>query len=278
MIGHYFSLNGKLLPVSEAKVSVDSVEFVYGYGVYETLKVRNGVLYFPELHAERLLSSAKVIGIEVSYSAEEIIAFIRTLAASVGQDSFNVKMLLMGKEKGSDLYVMALNPYYVTEKEYRDGVKVVTYSGERQFVEAKTLNMLMSYLAYKKAKEEGAYDALLVDREGFVCEGTRTNLFFTDGKKLFTPPLTDVLNGVTRITLFDALQVKGIVVEERRLPLRELGKYKGYFLTSTSSKVLPVSRIDGKMFEIPPIVKDVMRIYEEYLEGYVKKQKVAVKV
>ena len=136
--------------------------------------------------------------------------------------------------------------------------------------------MLMSYLAYKKAKESGAYDALLVDNKGFVREGTRTNLFFTDGKKLFTPPLADVLNGVTRITLLDALRAKGIEVEERRLQLRELVKYTGYFLTSTSSKVLPISRIDGRTFEVLPIVKDVMKIYDEYLEGYVKKQKVKI--
>jgi branched-subunit amino acid aminotransferase/4-amino-4-deoxychorismate lyase len=274
MIGTHFSLNGKLLPVSEATVSIDSVEFVYGYGVYETLKVRNGVLYFPELHIERLLNSAKVIGMSVAYSSDEIIQFVRDLIDSVGQDSFNVKMLLMGKE----LYIFALNPHYVTEKEYRDGVMVVTFNGERQFVQAKTLNMLMSYLAYKKAKEEEAYDALLVDHEGFVREGTRTNLFFTDGKKLFTPPLADVLNGVTRITLLDALRAKGIEVEERKLKLRELGKYTGYFLTSTSSKVLPISRIDGKTFEVSPIIKDVMKVYEEYLQEYVDKRLSAAKI
>ncbi len=273
MIGTYFSLNGKLLPIEKATISIDSVEFVYGYGAYETLKVRHGIPYFSELHVERLLHSAQVIGIKAGFSGREILKILDEFAGSVHEESFNIKMLLMGKENGSDLHIFALNPHYVTEKEYRKGVKVVTYEGERQFVEAKTLDMLMSYLAYKKAKENGAYDTLLVDKEGFVREGTRTNLFFTDGKKLFTPPLSDALNGVTRITLLDALQKKGIVVEERRLGSGEFGKYKGYFLTSTSSKVLPISAIDGKKLEIPAIVREVRKIYDEYLEEYIQSKK-----
>ncbi|HLC19358.1 MAG TPA: aminotransferase class IV [Candidatus Nanoarchaeia archaeon] len=273
MIGPYFSLNGTLLSVEQAVVSVDNLSFVYGYGVYENLKVRNNILFFPEMHVERLIHSAKVIGLKTTYSKDKIKVLIQELCASISQDSYNLKVLLMGNDNKSDLYVIALNPRFVTEKEYRDGVNVVTYNGERLFPGAKTLNMLMSFLAYKEAQEKKAYDALLVDNEGFVREGTRTNLFFTDGETIFTPPKEKVLEGVTRTTVIDALRKKGIVVQDKELKLNEIGTYKGFFLTSTSSKILPIACIDENRFSIPQIVKDAMKIYDEYLGGYGKTSK-----
>ena len=272
MIGPSFSFNGNLLPIHQAFVSVDNLHFVYGYGVYENLKVRSRVLFFPELHAERLLHSASAIGLKTVYTEEKIKEIVEHLCKVIPQESFNLKVLLMGNEKdNADMYVFALNPRFLTGKEYREGVRVITHHGERLFPNAKTLNMLMSFLAYKKAQEKGAYDALLVDNEGAVQEGTRTNLFFTDGKTIFTPPMEKVLDGVTRMTVIDALRKKGIIVQERNLKLGEVKDYKGFFLTSTSSKVLPISRIDEMKFEIPPIVRDAMKIYDEYLERYAGK-------
>lgn len=274
MIGPSFSFNGNLLPIRQAVISVDNLSFCYGYGVYENLKVRNRVLFFPELHAERLLHSASAIGLKTIYTEKKIQEIIESLCRVIPQKSFNLKVLLMGNEKdNADMYAFALNPRFVTGKEYKEGVRVITHHGERLFPNAKTLNMLMSFLAYKKAQEKGAYDALLVDNEGAVREGTRTNLFFTDGEKIFTPPKEKVLEGVTRITVIDALKKKGIVVQEKELRFDGINLYKGFFLTSTSSKVLPIAKIDDKAFGISEIVKKVMKIYDEYLEEYGAKQK-----
>src|SRR3989344_4371870 len=117
MIGSFFSLNGELKPVNEAVVSIDHLSFVYGFGVYENLKVRNGVLFFPELHVQRLLKSAAVIGVPVRYKEEEIIGFLRTFVSSVSEKSFNIKILLMGEKP--DLYIIALAPKFLTDKDYR---------------------------------------------------------------------------------------------------------------------------------------------------------------
>lgn len=273
MIGSYFSLNDDLLPVEKAVVSVDNLSFVYGYGVYENLKVRNRILFFPELHAERLVHSARIIGLKTTLTSEKIKDRIEKLCDTVRLESYNLKVLLLGNDKDADMYVFALNPRFLTDKEYREGVNVTTYRGERLFPDAKTLNMLMSFLAYKEAQMKGAYDALLVDNDGKLREGTRTNLFFTDGKNIYTPPRKKILEGVTRTTVIDALAKKGIVVQEKEVTMNEVGSYKGFFLTSTSSRVLPISRIDGMTIGIPQIVRDVMRIYDECLEEYVKKQK-----
>jgi branched-chain amino acid aminotransferase len=134
--------------------------------------------------------------------------------------------------------------------------------------------MLMSYVAYKKARENNAYDSLMINNDNKIREGTRTNFFYTDGKTIFTAPKEQVLNGVTRITLLEALKKENIAVREKELDLKELKKYKGFFLTSTSSKVVPISEINNKKIEIPEIIKKVIRVYNRYLEEYGKKSKI----
>lgn len=271
MLSKKVSLNGKLVDAAQAAIPIDNIHFTYGFGVYENLKVRKGVLYFPERHIDRLFMSAKTIGLPIGFSSDEIKDFLERFVKSVDEKSFNIKVLCVGAgSEKSDLYIFANAPKYISKKLYRDGVSVITHVGERDFPQAKTLNMLLSYVVYSKAKEQGCYDALLVGHDGEILEGTRTNLFFTDGKTIFTSPKDLVLEGVTRMTLIEALSQKGIKVEEKVLTQKDLFSYKGFFLTSTSTKVVPVSLIDGQPVEIPEIVRDVISIYDEYLEEYVR--------
>ncbi|MDO8428613.1 MAG: aminotransferase class IV [Candidatus Diapherotrites archaeon] len=275
MIGSFFSLNGQLLPKEQAVVSVDHIEFSYGFGVYESLKVRNRILYFPELHIDRLFLSAQTLSLPCLFSKKQVLDFLHEFINSVSEESFNIKMILIGKNQGkeSDLYIFALNPLYLPSKSYTQGIKVITFLGERQFIQAKSLNMLMSYLAFKQAREQKAHDALLVDSHNCVLEGTRTNFFFTDGITIFSPSVEKVLNGVTRITLLDALKKNKIPFKEKDLNVNELSNYSGFFVTSTSANVLPVSEIDGKKFKIPDIVKKVISAYDQHLEAYAKSAK-----
>ncbi len=269
MLAPSFSLNGKLLPIDQAVISLDNLEFSYGFGVYEIVKVRNKILYFPEKHIERLFHSAKTIKLTVPLSFEAVFSALKEFTNAIAEQSYNIKILCVA----GNLYIFATAPLFVADKLYRSGVSVITYQGERLFPQAKTLNMLMSYQSYAKAKEQQAYDALLVDNQSFIREGTRTNFFFTDGKTIFTPPAEYVLEGVTKLTLTEALREQGITVEEKKLALSEIKNYTGFFLTSTSSKVLPIREIDGVTFEIPDIIKKAMKIYNHYLEDYVSQCK-----
>lgn len=269
MLGPYFSLNGQLLPIEKALIPLDNLEFSYGFGVYEALKVRNKIIYFPEKHIERLFHSAKAINLKVPLSPEAVFSALKDFTGAITELSYNIKIVCVA----DNLYIFATAPLFISEKLYKTGAKVITYFGERQFPQAKTLNMLMSYLAYAKAKEKQAYDALLVDNDGLIHEGTRTNFFFTDGTTIFTPPKENVLEGVTKLTLTEVLSVKGIIVEEKTVKKDDIcienSCYKGFFLTSTSSKVLPISQIDEITCEIPAIVREVMKIYDDYLNNYV---------
>lgn len=273
MIGEYYVFNGELRPTSDAVVPIDDINFAYGFGVYETLKLRKGVVFFPDRHADRLLHSAEIIELDHPFDRELVQRSVLELAEANGTRDANIKLLLIGSPQvddagGAHLYVFMLNPLFPRRELYRDGAYAVRFDGERRYPQSKSLDMLTSTLAYRAARRAGAYDALLVNRAGEITEGTRTNLFYTDGAAIYQPPTGQALLGVTKLTLEEVLEQRGIDVLERPLLRSEVGSWAGYFLTSTSSKLIPVSRIDEHRFEIPELVRDVMGAYDAFLEDY----------
>jgi branched-subunit amino acid aminotransferase/4-amino-4-deoxychorismate lyase len=270
MTGSWCSLNGKLIPPRDAVVGVDDIDFAYGYGVYETLKVRRGILFFPELHGERLLHSASVIGLVHSFTAEKAANWTRELVFANRIKDANIKILLIGGASASRarLYIMSLNPLFPDRKLYSGGARAIMYAGERIFPQAKTLNMLVSTLAFRAAQAAGAYDALLRSSGGLLTEGTRTNLFFTDGAAVYTPPGNTVLEGVTKITLSETLKEAGIPLIEKELPEKDIPRYAGYFLSSTSTKVMPLHRVGDFSCAIPDIIRRIIKLYDAWLDRY----------
>ena len=274
MIGPHFSLNGDLRPIEEGVVAIDDVNFAYGFGVYETMKLRKGVLYFPDEHEERLFHSARVLGLEHHLAPGDLVRATKELCVANGKASANLKALLIGGRGADDarLYIMELNPLYPDRKLYKKGASAIVFEGERQFPDAKSLNMTMSAIAYRKARSVGAYDALLQHRDGIIPEGTRTNLFFTDGSTILTPPDNLVLDGVTRRSVLSCARSAGYSIDERIVHRGNLSGLDGLFLTSTSSKIMPLSKVDNLDFSIPDIVRDLMGDYETWLNNYSSSQ------
>lgn len=261
----YFSRNGELLPLSDAKIPLSNIEYQYGFGVYETLRVVNGVPYFVAQHVERLIESALIIGLEHSYTLEIVRANIAALIEKTGQGTYNLKILLVGG-KEPVLSILPLNPLFPDKKLYRDGVACVTQRYERLFPHAKTLNMLGSYLAYGAAKKAGAYDALLLDEEDSIVEGTRTNFFCIKGKTIISPPEERILLGVTRSVLYKVAVQNNFQILEEHIPLQSLDSYDGAFLTSTSSGVLPVASIDTHRFPgVSDALKELIRAFDTFV-------------
>ena len=265
----HFSRNGNILPVTEAQVSLSNIEYSYGFGVYESIRVSNGVIYFLDEHIERLMGSARAIGLEHAFSGEMVADAIAELLTKNAADTCNVKILLIGGKAAEDaeLNILCLNPLFPDKKLYRDGVSVVTYPYERPFPHAKTLNMLQSYLAYRTAKEAGAYEALLIDGQGRITEGTRTNFFCIKGWTLFSPDESTILLGVTRKAVLKVAVANGFTVVQKDIRPSDLSEYDGAFLTSTSSKILPVRAIDEFQFaKQPDALKDLMGAFDDFLE------------
>lgn len=264
MIGPYFSLNGELLPVDRAVLPVDNMKLTYGFGVYETFRLRHGNISFTEEHVDRLFHSATCISLEHPFSKEEIQSWLQNLVQANGADAATVKMLLLGgktKETAS-LYIFFVGPKFLEKKEYREGVRVITFEHERFLPQAKTLNMLPSYIAYTRAQRDGAYEALFIDRDGNVREGTRSNFFAIKGSVLYTPPKEVVLDGITRRTVIECVREHGWATEETQLPLAEIFTFDGAFLTNTSHKIIPVKTIANKSFK--QIVENIILLRQWY--------------
>ncbi len=265
-----FSKNGKVLPITDATVSLLSVEYAYGFGVYETLRVSNKKALFLEDHVERLLKSAEIIKLNHSLSGQDIQQFTNNLIAKTDVDTYNMKMLLIGATKPEDVsfYIFCSNPLFVDKKLYRDGIKTITAQYERSYPHSKSLNMLGSYIAYRDAKQHDCYDAILVNRDGNITEGTRTNFFTIKGNVIYSPPEKDILLGVTRKNIIEVAKNNGFVVEEQNISLASLKDYDGAFLTSTSTKIVPIKKInDFEYGEIPDSLKKLMLVFDEYLSG-----------
>lgn len=265
MLGKYVIHNGKLIKADKAKISIDNIEFTYGFAVYENLKVRDGKVYFLVEHVERLFHSAGIIGLKHNFTSDKIEEWILLLIKKNKIESANIKVLLIGGRE-PDLYIENLAPKYLDKKYYKKGVKVITYNYERFLPQAKTLNMLPSYLIYKKAVEAGAHDALLVDNHGHVLEGTRSNFFVIKNKTIYSAPVESVLDGVTRRTVVDCAKKNGYSLVEQNIALEDAFNYDGAFLTHTSGKIVPIRTIDDKSFaEICEGLISLIKLYNEYL-------------
>jgi branched-chain amino acid aminotransferase len=266
----YFSRNGQILPIDEAMMPLSNLEFSYGFGVYENIKVRNGIVYFLKQHIDRLQKSAETIGLTHQFTSQQIETYIHELLEHLNltneQASCNLKMLLMGGRE-PQLFILSLSPLFPDRKLYSTGAKTITVDYERVFPQAKTLNMLPSYVAYKKAKENDCYDALLVSNAGTILEGTRTNFFAIKDRELFTPPAEEVLEGVTRQTVIHVAKKIGFTVNEAALSLAQITGYDGVFLTSTSSKIVPIRQIDEHEFQIPESLRELMQGYDLFLKN-----------
>ncbi|MCX7996944.1 MAG: aminotransferase class IV [Patescibacteria group bacterium] len=263
----HFSRNRVILPVSEAVVPIDNLEYAYGFGVYETLKVRAGIVYFARQHVQRLLHSAALIRLEHTQSEDSILAAITELVTYLEIKSCNIKVMLIGARSPNDalLFVFATAPLYPDRKFYRDGVKTITSVYERWLPNAKSLNMLPSYLYYRDAQRAGCYDTLLVDNNGCIREGTRTNFFTLRGTTVYSPPADQILEGVTRKTVISVLKKNGFRYAEQAIKLSEIESYDGAFLTSTSTKILPIRAINGTTLPLSETIYRIIRDYDRFL-------------
>jgi len=265
---NYFSKNGHLLPIDQASVSLYSIEYSYGFGVYETLRVRDRTPYFLAAHAERLMHSASIIGLEHTFAQQFIASSVKELVDALEiHDAYNIKILLIGGKtpEQAELFILPSAPFFADRKLYRDGVSTITVSYERMFPQAKTLNMLGSYLAYRKAKQAGCYDALLLDRDGCMLEGTRSNFFLIKDMTVVSPPADKILEGVTRMALVQLLGKHNYTYKEALVSPTDLHSYDGAFFTNTSSGIMPVRHIDSHAFAgIPESLQQLMAHYEQW--------------
>lgn len=285
----YVYLNGKILPSKEAVVSVFDHGFLYGDGVYETLRVYDGVIFELEEHLQRLFRSAILIGLDIPLEINALkVSIYETLIANTLRNAYI--RLTVSRGRGD----IGLDPDLCTEptiviivqefKEYpkafyEKGISLIIAETRRNLKEAidpriKSLNFLNNILAKIEAKKRGVYEALMLNIYGKLTEGTISNLFFYKDSILCTPSLDcGILDGITRGLVIDLAKREDLSVKEGKFRIKDLYSAEEVFLTNTTMEVMPVSKIDDQKYAVGDIAKLLRKAYRQEVKAYVSNTK-----
>ncbi|MBI4953568.1 MAG: aminotransferase class IV [Myxococcales bacterium] len=259
-MGRLALIDGTAFPPEQAKVSVYDRGFLYGDSVFETLRTYGGQLFAAHEHFARLAHSAAEVGITLPVSLGELAAEVERALGLAGNADSMVRIVIsrgagpLGLDPTlapTPLRVVLVEPLRLPPAaHYQHGVRaacVQTVRASDAAEGAKVGNYLASALAHRLAKERGADEALIVDREGRVVESTTSNVFAVEGGALVTPALeAGILAGVTRALVLELARAEGLVVRFDRFTPEALAACEEVFLTSTIREILPVVAVDGR--------------------------------
>ncbi len=252
-------VNDQFVQKEQARVSVFDHGFLYGDGVYETLRVYQGKVFLWERHLERLHQSCELIGLNLPIHDHEWLPIFRELLArnklhnaglrvtvSRGQGELGIDPKLCAHPT---LVVMAKSVQMYSEQQRDKGVtlhvsSVCRNSQKAQPPQIKAISFLNNILAKREASQQGADDALMLNLDGHVAECTTSNVFFVRAQRLYTPAVRcGILKGVTRDVVMELAKEQGITVKEGEYVIGEFEQADECFITNTGSEIMPVSRI-----------------------------------
>jgi branched-chain amino acid aminotransferase len=279
----FASVNGTVLPVEEARVSVLDNGFAFGDSVYEVLRTYGGRAFEPGRHFRRLRASAARLGIPVPGSDVSLLAQVDALLARTDDPESYIRIVVSrGLGDCSYSFDRVQGPTVVMIQKplprhpawhYESGIKVAAVDVRRNHPRAldpaiKSSNLLNNILAVREAQSRGAEEPVLLNQEGFVAEGASTNVFAARGGAVATPPLSaGILAGITREVVLELLPTLGIPFREEPLRLPDLLGADEVFVTSTTREVVPVARIDERTIgegRPGPITRRVMEAFRAY--------------
>lgn len=249
-----YYLDGEYVDAEAASVPVTDLAVVRGYGVFDFFRTYNGKPIQIERNIERLRNSARIIEMDVPWSNAEIVQIVLETLARNRFGEANVRIVVTGGDAGDFItpngaprLLVYVEPLKVMPSWwYTQGVKVITVNEERYLPGAKSLNYIPAILALKRARAANAVEALYVDRQWRVREGTTTNLFAFCGDVVVTPDV-GILPGVTRGRVIEIL-MRDYKVEERPLPYDELLLADEVVITAANKQVVPVVQVDDHVF------------------------------
>ncbi|MDH7486627.1 MAG: aminotransferase class IV [Anaerolineae bacterium] len=268
----YVSLNGEIVRADAARVCVLTPALLYSFGVYESVRVERGVAFHLDDHLRRLAGSAALIELELPAPPEVIGSWVQPLLAHSGVTHCLLRILALGPTPGNGP-VCALwpqEPPHYPPVLYEQGVELITVEGVRYLPQAKSLNTLLNFLARREASRRGAHEALLHQGDR-ITEGASSNFFVVQEGRVLTAPVEMVLPGVTRALVLRLARQASILIEERPPLLSARAMWQEAFITSTSRKVLPVTRLDGQPVgdgRVGPFTRRLMDIFATYDRQY----------
>ncbi len=280
-------IDGKFYPKSEAKVSVYDHGFLYGDGVFEGIRVYDGVIFKLEEHLDRLFSSAKSIMLNIPMSKEELkAAIIETLRKNGLRNAYIRLVVTRGigdlgldpRKCSNPSVIIIAEPMIVLhgEKVKEEGITAIISWVRRDPIDAtsheiKTLNYMNSILAKIEANICGVDEAICLDTKGYVSEGAAENLFIIKNGKIYTPPIaTGALAGITRNVIIELATRLGYNVVEKNITPNELFNADEVFMTGTAAEIVPVKEINGRVIgegKAGPITKHLREEFNKLVRS-----------
>jgi branched-chain amino acid aminotransferase len=289
LTGHIW-LDGEMVPWQEAKVHVLTHTFHYGLGVFEGVRAYNtsqgAAIFRLQEHTDRLFRSAHILRMEMPFDKDTLSEAQREVVRANGLDEAYIRpMCFLGSEgmglRADNLktHVMVAAwawPSYMDPEAMNRGIRVATSSYTRHHVnitmcKAKANgNYINSILALREALDAGFEEALLLDNEGYVAEGSGENVFLVRNGVLYTPELTSCLEGITRDSIIRIAEDQGFTVKEKRITRDEVYVADEAFFTGTAAEVVPIREVDNRTIGSGvrgPITETLQRIYLESVRG-----------
>jgi len=248
----YVVLNGKFVDERKAAISALDHGFLYGDGVYETLRTYGGKVWQIGRHMGRLESSAGLLKIDFPWSREKIEGWVNGLVKKNGYAESRIRVTVTRGANGMvfdgavkpTILIQAVELKAQPARIYKSGVGVITVKMKRIMPRAKTISLLPMVLAWQQMKEKKAYEAVYVDEKNNVLEGTVTNVFAVKKGVVYTPK-NGVLPGTTREAIMTAARRSGIKMKLRDFKVRFLRGADEVFISNAPRGIVPVRSVDG---------------------------------
>ena len=258
-------LNGAFVPWENASSHIISQGLHYASAVFEGERAYNGKIFKSEEHTQRLFKSAKIIGIKIPFTEDEINNAKNNLIRKMQYKNCYVRPLAWrgGKQMGLSTNNSNINvaiavwddwASYFKIEDRMSGLKLVTSPWKRPApdtapYEAKASGpYIICTMSKEFAEKKGYHDALMLDYRGYVAEGTGANIFFIKNKDIHTPIPDCFLNGITRQAVIKMATEKGFKITEKYILPEEINNYNEAFLTGTAAEITPISSIDNVNF------------------------------
>lgn len=250
----YISFNGKLLARDKAQISPESEAFLYGYGLFETIKVVNGTMYFFGEHIERMKKGCISLNLNLLYKEENI---ERSCYELIKRNQLENGGIRISYSKNKDDYVLLIstrqNNY--TKDHYKKGFSLCFADIKRNphspIVYLKSNNYLENLLGRQKAKENGFDEAVFLNIYDKVCEGTISNIFFVKDKIIHTPSINcGILSGILRDKVIETINYLDFELSIGEYEKKDLYNADEIFLTNSLMDIMPVNTLEDKKLDI----------------------------
>jgi len=286
-------INGHLVPRAEAKISVFDSGFLVGDGVWESMRLHDGVFVFLDQHLNRLFQGAKAIGLDIGMTREELIdALYKTVEANDMDSGVHIRLMItrgIKKTPSQDPRLTVGGPTIVIIAEHKQADPATAKAGIRLFTSTvrrgppdsldPRLNChskLHEVIALLQALQAGADEALMLDVNGFVSTCNATNFFMVKNEEVWTSTGQYCLNGITRGTVIKLCHANDIVVREKNFSLTDVYDADEAFVSGTFGSLTPVVEVDGRTIgagRLGALTRRLSKLYQAEIEASIRAAK-----